>query len=70
MTTITITGMEPIQRRQPTGTFCRRGHPQFIEVRTVQIRGAEQYAGQIGPSCFRHWCPAHKEFKRSQERPG
>jgi len=60
--------MEPMSWRQPTGTFCRRGHPQFIEVRMADARGAKQYEGQVGPSCFRRWCPAHKEFKRSQQQ--
>ena len=38
--------------RQPTGTFCRRGHPQFIEIRMVEVRGVKQNHGQVGPSCF------------------
>ena len=29
--------MEPVGWRQLTGTFCRKGHPQFIEVRMAKV---------------------------------
>jgi hypothetical protein len=60
--------MEPMSWRQPTGTFCKRDHPQFVEVRMVEARGVKQNQGQVGPSCFRRWCPAHKEFKRNEQQ--
>jgi hypothetical protein len=60
--------MEPIGWRQPTGTSCRKGHPQFIEVRMAKVHGADQYDGQVGPSCWRRWCPAHREFMRSEKQ--
>jgi hypothetical protein len=53
--------------RQPTGTFCRRGHPQFIEVRMVDVRGMKQNQGQVGPNYFRRWCLAHREFKCNEQ---
>ncbi|MFZ0230154.1 MAG: hypothetical protein WA622_20235 [Mycobacterium sp.] len=37
--------------RQSTGTFCHRGHPQFIEVRMVNVRGMKLNQGRVGPSC-------------------
>ena len=58
--------MEPIGWRQPTGTFSKKGHPQFIEVRAAKVHGADQYGGQVGPSCFRRWCPEHREFMRNE----
>jgi len=39
--------MEPTTWRQPTGTFCKRGHPQFIEVRMVEVHGVKQNQGQL-----------------------
>jgi hypothetical protein len=50
----------------PTGKLCERGHPLFIEIRTVEIHGVEHPDGQIGPSCWRTSCPAHLEFKRNE----
>jgi hypothetical protein len=51
------------------GTSCKRGHPHFIEkVRMVEVHSVKQSQGQVGPGCFRRWCPAHKEFKRHEPR--
>ena len=60
--------MRPIRRRMPTGKLCERGHPLFIEIRTVEISGVEHPDGQSGPSCWRTSCPVHREFKRNEQQ--
>jgi hypothetical protein len=44
--------MEPIGWRQPTGTFSKKGHPQFIEVRAAKVHGADQYGVRSARAAF------------------
>jgi len=46
----------------------QEGHPQFIEVRMAKVHGADQHDGQVGPSCWRRWCPADREFMRNEKQ--
>jgi hypothetical protein len=56
-------------RRPTTGTFCGRGHPQSIEVHTVDIGGVEYPRGQIGPGCWIAGCPDNEASRANEQQP-